>query len=227
MYKLISVARTLAAVDCPGHRRRAISSAYYALFQELQLACANQLVGAPNSTLWDAENWDCVFRSLSHASAKTVCLAIRTSFVDSDVEIASVKNNITKHNGDLNKVNAQIEAKSSTPKDSRTDEQKLELKQLKNSAASHKLKIRKANAKCTALKKQRRSEAIHTFATAFANLQAERHRADYEFGYDPEKKEVEASIQAAEAALKAFNKAPAPDRVYMIVSMMFKKRDIP
>jgi hypothetical protein len=75
---LINVAEALA--DSPakgnlkqGYRRRAISTAYYALFHALADLCANELVGS-RKTKSDA--WRRTYRALEHGPAKAALLEL-------------------------------------------------------------------------------------------------------------------------------------------------------
>ena len=49
--------------------RRAVSTAYYALFHALARMCADELVGGSH---WRTEEWSRVYRALDHRTAKTV-----------------------------------------------------------------------------------------------------------------------------------------------------------
>ena len=139
---LISTARHLAKLG--GTRRprqsdlkRAVSTAYYALFHAMCQNCADSFIGGTNADR-SASAWRQVYRSVDHGHAKSQC----------------------KNKDMLEKF----------PKD------------------------------------------IEDFAEQFYKLQIERHAADY----DPNSKffrtDVQATIDAAEVAMKAFAKVPIKHR---------------
>ena len=74
---LIRIARHLASGGVGGGRgrprqaelRRAVSTAYYALFHALALCCANALAG-PNR---NRSSWDQTYRALEHGHARNQC----------------------------------------------------------------------------------------------------------------------------------------------------------
>jgi uncharacterized protein (UPF0332 family) len=71
--RLIRVARELS--QRTGHRpreafmRRAVSTAYYAMFHALARLCADELIGAKHAR---TAPWNRVYRALDHKAAKTV-----------------------------------------------------------------------------------------------------------------------------------------------------------
>ena len=76
-YDLIRIARHLATGGVSGNRgrprqadlRRAVSTAYYALFHALSHCCADTLAGATPSHRRQS-GWQLVYRSLEHGSAR-------------------------------------------------------------------------------------------------------------------------------------------------------------
>ncbi len=73
----IATARRLADTSRPGRPRetdlrRAISTAYYALFHCLAACCADTLVGGPGSNR-DLRAWNRMYRSLEHGIARRRC----------------------------------------------------------------------------------------------------------------------------------------------------------
>ena len=73
---LIGIARLLAS-GSPGQPsqtelRRAVSSAYYALFHALAQSCADMLAGT-GSSVRSATAWTRVYRSLEHGHARNQC----------------------------------------------------------------------------------------------------------------------------------------------------------
>ena len=80
--ELVAVARTLAG----GHPsqaalRRAVSTAYYALFHAFSHDAATLLAGAQKS-----DTWQRVYRSLDHKLAKEACLLIRPPAFSADIK---------------------------------------------------------------------------------------------------------------------------------------------
>lgn len=78
---LLAVARQLAADPTPESRRRAISTAYYALFHRLAAYAADRFVG-PGAT---SRTYAIFYRSLDHTKVRSVLLelsksSIRTSY---------------------------------------------------------------------------------------------------------------------------------------------------
>ena len=74
---LICTARTLCTLDAgekqmQSNMRRAVSSAYYAVFHELARNCADVLVGAKKSTRPNRA-WVEVYRGLDHGKVKDAC----------------------------------------------------------------------------------------------------------------------------------------------------------
>lgn len=73
----VATARRLAEPAGPGRPRetdlrRAISTAYYALFHCLAACCANTLIGGPGSNR-DMRAWNRMYRSLEHGTARQRC----------------------------------------------------------------------------------------------------------------------------------------------------------
>ena len=73
----IVTARLLAGVSGPGrpletNLRRAISTAYYALFHCLAECCADMVVGGSGAAR-DRDAWRQVYRSLQHGTARNRC----------------------------------------------------------------------------------------------------------------------------------------------------------
>lgn len=52
--------------------RRAVSTAYYAMFHSLARCCANLLIGGPGSER-SRGAWNQVYRALEHGTARTAC----------------------------------------------------------------------------------------------------------------------------------------------------------
>ena len=84
-YNLINAGRSLLNPQRDGnpptdeHIRRAISSAYYALFHALAASNADVLIGPPQDRK-TAEAWTRVYRSLNHGPAKQVLRRHRQEF---------------------------------------------------------------------------------------------------------------------------------------------------
>lgn len=75
MASLISVAYELASAN-PGrpsqpHLKRAVSTAYYAMFYDLAQSCADLLIGAGAAR--NEEPWVQVFRAIDHGPARNAC----------------------------------------------------------------------------------------------------------------------------------------------------------
>jgi len=76
---LLALAHAITILDDrrprQAHLRRAVSTAYYALFHEMAGSCADSLVGGsgPNQTL---RAWAQAYRALNHGNAKKACLAV-------------------------------------------------------------------------------------------------------------------------------------------------------
>lgn len=73
----IATARRLADTSGPGRPRdtdlrRAVSTAYYAMFHCLAACCADTLVGGPGSNR-DMRAWNRMYRSLEHGIARRRC----------------------------------------------------------------------------------------------------------------------------------------------------------
>ena len=73
----IASARLLAGASGPGrpleaNLRRAISTAYYALFHCLAQCCADMVVGGPGAAR-DQDAWRQVYRALQHGAARNRC----------------------------------------------------------------------------------------------------------------------------------------------------------
>ena len=76
---LLSTARRLAKASPRKPRqadlRRAISTAYYALFHAMAFDCANLLVGSSANVA--AHTWAHTYRALDHGLAKNICMQAR------------------------------------------------------------------------------------------------------------------------------------------------------
>lgn len=74
---LIAAARDLAGLDSRGrpkqaYLRRAVSTAYYALFHCLAANCADMLVGGPGAVR-SGPAWNQAYRALQHGTARARC----------------------------------------------------------------------------------------------------------------------------------------------------------
>jgi uncharacterized protein (UPF0332 family) len=87
MKGLIDVARKLATANpkrpSQPFLRRAISTAYYALFDALAADCADLLVGTGQKR--NAPAWTLVFRGMDHATAKKGCKSPEVAALDARV----------------------------------------------------------------------------------------------------------------------------------------------
>ncbi|NJL50720.1 MAG: hypothetical protein HC909_03410 [Blastochloris sp.] len=89
--ELVEVARHLAQNPSKGklkqaHTRRAISTAYYALFHALVTLCANELVGIGKSK---SAAWARTYRALEHGFAKSVLIDLARRTRERDIETLS------------------------------------------------------------------------------------------------------------------------------------------
>ena len=69
----VLVARTAAASPSAGQRRRAVSTAYYAVFHTLLQAAADRFIGPPRSA--DA-SYKIIYRGFNHGRMRAVCEAL-------------------------------------------------------------------------------------------------------------------------------------------------------
>ncbi|KAA5601852.1 hypothetical protein [Blastochloris sulfoviridis] len=88
---LVEVAWLLARHPSKGklkqaHTRRAISTAYYALFHALATLCANELVGAGKSK---SLAWARTYRALEHSFVKSALIDLARRTHDKDIELLS------------------------------------------------------------------------------------------------------------------------------------------
>lgn len=74
---LLNVAEDLVALNKgkpkQAHLRRALSTAYYALFHTLARCCADTLIGSSGADR-SPEAWSQVYRALEHGVAKNACI---------------------------------------------------------------------------------------------------------------------------------------------------------
>lgn len=86
---LVEVARHLAQNPSKGrlkqaHTRRAISTAYYALFHALATLCANELVGVGKAK---SAAWARTYRALEHGFAKSALIELARRTRDQEIEL--------------------------------------------------------------------------------------------------------------------------------------------
>jgi uncharacterized protein (UPF0332 family) len=68
-------------------------------------------------------------------------------------------------------------------------------------------------------------QEVGSVATAFINLQSQRHRADYDPQSKFAKNEVDEVIQLAQSALTVIREAPASERKIFLTFLLLKGRD--
>lgn len=89
--ELLTTARLLAEARPPGPTqtdlRRAVSTAYYAVFHGLARTCADQVVGRGQA---GSEEWDRAYRALDHGAAKQALLNLPPAAGEADKQFAEI-----------------------------------------------------------------------------------------------------------------------------------------